>query len=340
MGKRATMADVARLAQVSAQTVSRVLSGSTGVRPQTRERILAAVKQLSYHPDLAAQMLASKQSRVIGVLMLGDLSYGRLAQYVTFETEIQRRGYFIISAIVDPAQPELVQNGLERLKLTNAACIIVMGQDLKSAERITRQLSIPTVVTTTGAQVLTSQSRVELDQNPAMESLFEHLYQQGCRRFVQVIPKVPDADALIRRRLFRDWCVGHAKAVHGWEVLVADWGCIDGAQAAETENPGDFDAVIAGNDYLAIGFASRWEELTGQKAGKDYALTGFDDIEQAAFHRPALTTIRQDFRLIGRALSDEVERLLKGEPPQVRQIPAPLVIRTSSQFRPTSANTS
>lgn len=333
-GKRVVMADVARLAGVSAQTVSRVLSGKGPVRQATREKVMAAVEQLRYSPDPSAQVLASGQSRTIGVLMAGHMSYGRMRSYTAFERVQRLRNHFVVSATADPVEPKDVLAALDYLHGVKVRAIVVMGQRLEAIYTLLPHLIHPTVVALNAEIPAAPVSRVAVDQAGGMTALLDHLLEQGCRRIVQVVPENEDVDAMMRRQIYTSYC-----AKHGLPARIVgskNWGCSDGEAAGTMLATGEeFDAVLAGNDNIAIGVASALGEIRDMVAGRDYALTGFDDIEVAAFQRPGLTTVHQDYADLATAISDEIDHLLDTGEHRVTTLGTDLITRGSTMgFQP------
>ncbi|MDO5729234.1 MAG: LacI family DNA-binding transcriptional regulator [Actinomycetaceae bacterium] len=328
------MADVARLAGVSAQTVSRVLSGKGPVRESTRQRVLAAVEQLRYSPDPAAQMLASGQSRVIGVLMAGHMSYGRMRSYTAFERVQRLRRHFVVSATANPQDANDVLQALDYLQGLNVRAIVVMGQRTEVVYALLSHLNQPTVVAINAEIPSAPVSRVEVDQSIGMIGLLDHLRERGCRNIVQVMPDNEDVDAIVRRRLYTTYCEENDLPVR--VIPVANWGCADGEAAGEVlASAPHFDAVMAGNDNIAIGIASVLGNRRNLIAGRDYALTGFDDIEVAAYQRPGLTTVHQDYGELADAISDEIEHLLTTGENRLMTLHTHVVVRGStSEFTP------
>lgn len=331
MPRRVVMADVARLAGVSAQTVSRVLSGKGSVRDSTRERVMSAVEQLRYSPDPAAQSLASGQSRSIGVLMAGRMSYGRMRSYTAFERVQHLRRHFVVSATADPDNANDVLRAVEYLQGVNVRAIVIMGQRLEVIYTVLPHLSRPTVVAINAELPSTNVSRVAVDQVGGMTSLLNHLRKQGCRNIVQVVPNNRDVDAEVRRRLYADYCKDNG--IPARVIQVANWGCADGEAAGNTLGSGPtFDAVLAANDNIAIGVASALAKNQGLMAGTDYALTGFDDIEVAAYQRPGLTTIHQNYTELANAISDEIDYLLTTGETRVTTLDTQMVVRDSTRL--------
>ena len=334
------MSDVARAAGVSSQTGSRTLSGRGAVSEATRQRVLDAARELGYHPDAHAQMLASGASRTVGVLMVGELSHGRMHSYVALERVEHLRGQFVISVTAEPDDPDSLDDALQYLDAANVKSIVLLGQRSDAVDRLLPHVSVPCVVVINTAVTSAPCSRVGIDQAGGVHATMDHLSAAGWRRPVAIVPAGYDVDARVREQAFREWCAGHG--VPARVIEAPGWDCADGAAAASTLVSGladgegaaiDFDAVVAGNDSLAIGVAARLRDH-GLAPGRDFALTGFDDIEVAAFQWPGLTSVRQDFGQLARVIADELDYLVAGGDPREQILPTHLVPRASSA-RPT-----
>lgn len=321
------MSDVARLAGVSAQTVSRTLSGAGPVAARTRERVLAAVEELGYKPDLSAQTLATGRSRTVGVLMTGNLSYGRIRSYIAVERRERERGNFVVSATADADDTDSLLAALKHLQSVHIKALAILGQRADAVSFLVPYLDQPTVVALNDPVPGGHFSRVEVDQHAGVRDLVDHMCERGCRRLVLVVPAGVDVDARARQRAFESLCLERGI---GYEVVTsAGWGCEDGAAVAGEVGARSPEGVLAGNDHLACGLAYGLAER-GLKVGRDYALSGFDDTEFGAFMQPALTSVSQDMGRLAEAISIELDRVAAGGEPRHTVLPARLVVRAST----------
>jgi len=111
-GRRPSIRDVARMADVSHQTVSRVLNKHPSIRPETRDRVLAAMERLSYTPNRAARALVTSRSQTIGILSASPTMYGPASSIAGIEAAARQRGYWVSTATIDATDPQSISDGL------------------------------------------------------------------------------------------------------------------------------------------------------------------------------------------------------------------------------------
>src|SRR5437868_5170006 len=134
--RRAVMSDVGRLAGVSHQTVSRVINGSTHVRPETRDRVLEAMRELDYRPNSVARALVTGQSRTLGVVSFDTTLYGPASTLYGIERAAHEAGYFIIVASLKALNRSSVAEAIERLRLHGVDAILVIAPQEGASEAL------------------------------------------------------------------------------------------------------------------------------------------------------------------------------------------------------------
>ncbi|MDD7384724.1 MAG: LacI family DNA-binding transcriptional regulator [Actinomycetaceae bacterium] len=358
MPKHVVIADVAARAGVSAQTVSRVLTGRGAVSEPTRAKVNAAIRELNYHPNLAARALAAGATPAIGVLMMGELSFGRAQSYTQFVQMQSDRSVFVLSLAVSPSDDRAMASAMGYFSAANVQAIVLMGQNWEAMCRVYPLASQP-VIAVINKELPGDVSRVELEQHKSTTLLLRHLYDRGARRIVHISPRVVDVDARLRRDAYQEFCtrygleqrivdVGNWSAEEGYragEALVAGEAATTGKFAAERRAAGSadpleggsrgdlgFDAIFAANDFLALGVSRALRDAAQLTPGRDYALAGYDDLTLDAYMSPSLTTVRQNYRLLAATISRQIESRLKGEDPRVAVLPNDVVIRESSSL--------
>lgn len=327
MRKRVVMADVARLAGVSSQTVSRALSGKGPVKDETLERIQKAIEELNYRPDRAAQVLASGQSQSTGVLLLGRLSYGRALAFAALERRERSSGRFLTVASADPDNRVEVKESLNYLHDCKVRALVVIGQRPQPLDLLSSDFGVPTVATVSELPAHLEVGHVCIDQRAGMEAILRHLSQLPVKQAVHLSPRGLDSDAHLRRRYLQE--LAPAYGINVEVVDTQDWSSVDGYEAALRMGC-RFDAVIAANDNLALGAAAALAHKLQLVPGRDYALTGFDDIETAAYAYPPLTTVRQDFALVAEGVVQAIETYMASHAWQRQAIVPQLVVREST----------
>ncbi|MDX6688268.1 MAG: hypothetical protein QOF86_4396 [Baekduia sp.] len=322
------MSDVARLAGVSHQTVSRVLHESPSVREETRERVLAAMKTLDYRPNSAARALVTGRTRTIGVISFDTTLHGPASTLLGIERAAHEADYFIIIVSLRSFTRESVLGALERLRDQGVDGIVVIAPH-ETAVAALHDLPPrpPVVVAEAGPDTL---SVVEVDHFDGAARATRHLLELGHRTVWHI---AGPADWLEAQRRVAGWESALREA--GAPVpppLVGDWSARSGHELALglLDHP-ELTAVFVANDNMALGLLRAVHER-GRSVPGELSVVGFDDVPEAEYFTPPLTTVRQDFDEVGRRSLDVLLREIEhGAPLLTRVTVAPeLIVRRSS----------
>jgi DNA-binding LacI/PurR family transcriptional regulator len=319
------MHDVAALAGVSHITVSRVLNDYPSIRPETRDRVLAAIAELGYRRNLAARALVTSRTRAIGVLSPEVAQHGPASSVLAVESAAREHGYhpLVTAAAVEH---DATVTALEFL-LDQAVEALVVIAPHETVLAAIRDLDIRVPLVT--LQAPDRPGGIGVDQAAGSRLATEHLLGLGHTRIQHLAGPERYLEAAARRRGFAD-AMGYAGLTAG-EPLAGDWSAASGFAAAARLDPATT-AVVAANDQMAIGLLAALADA-GRSVPDDISVVGFDDVPEAAYVRPALTTVHQDFALIGRRA---VEALLAQFAPDTSDeasdapIPPRLVVRAST----------
>lgn len=325
------MLDVARLAGVSLQTVSRVINGGT-VAAETRERVLDAIRMLDYRPNSAARALVTGQTRTIGVISFDTIFHGPASTLLAIEQEAHAQDYFI--SIVSPVSDDAatVQDAVKRLRAQGVAGILVVAAHVRAMSAVLRFADdLPLVVVGSRHHDFPA---VEIDQEAGAVLATTHLLEAGHETVFHLAGPA-------------DWQEANER-VNGWratlraagaklqEPLRGDWTARSGYELAdEILSRRDVTAVFAANDQMALGLLRAAHEA-GRSVPDDLSIVGFDDIDEALYLTPPLTTVRQPFSDLGR----QSFSLLLREVSEGRDVEQPtplnpeLVIRASTAQAP------
>lgn len=322
----ATIHDVARRAGVSHMTVSRFLAGFEGIRPETRTRVEAAVAELDYRPNAAARALRTRQSRRIGMLAerLDQLGPARVTASAV--ATARRHGYLVDVVLTGDDDEETVDAAIELMSEHRVVGLLVTAQREEVIARIRRGApTAPLVVDGDGAA--NPDGRFAPERVGALAAA--HLADLGHRRVGYVAGPAAWPAAVGRLAGFEAE-LRRAGGELAW-VREGDWSAPSGAHAWRTLRAGErgVTAVAAANDSMAMGLLAAAAD-DGVAVPADLSVIGTDDIQEAAYLRPSLSTIAIDFEGEGRAL---MERLLAGMATDVEPVtPAPprLVARAST----------
>ena len=319
------MHDVAALAGVSHITVSRVLNDYPSIRPETRERVLAAIAELGYRRNLAARALVTSRTSAIGVLSPEVAQHGPASSVLAVESAAREHGYhpLVTAAAVEH---DATVAALEFL-LDQAVEALVVIAPHETVLGAIRDLDIRVPLVT--LQAPDRPGGIGVDQAAGARLATEHLIALGHTRIQHLAGPEGYLEAGARRAGFLD-AMARAGLVPG-EELAGDWSAASGFAAGE-RLARETTAVVAANDQMAIGLLAALADA-GRAVPGDVSVVGFDDIPEAAFVRPALTTVHQDFAVIGRRA---VEALLAQLAPEGEatdadaRIPPRLVVRGST----------
>ncbi|MBI4941808.1 MAG: LacI family DNA-binding transcriptional regulator [Actinobacteria bacterium] len=323
----ANIFDVARLAGVSHQTVSRVINDHPSVRPATRARVQKAIAQLQYSPSPAARALVTRRTRTIGLVTPGVSDYGptSIAMHFSFAARAARYHVQSVSAPDDPQAVREVIDGLLRQRVDGLVLVVADVSVLEAVKGL--DLAVPLVAAASTAR--RGPLVVSIDQYRGARSAVRHLAELGYERILHLAGPPTALDAIERVRGWRDELASRRLEVV--EPEHGDWSAASGYRLGLQQALGPGDAVFVGNDHMAVGLLSALRER-GLAVPEDVAVVGFDDVPEAGYLYPALTTVRQDFEQLGRLIMQKV--LLAVEEPltatEDTPIPTRLVLRAST----------
>lgn len=323
------MLDVARLAGVSGQTVSRVSNGVAGVRGETRRRVLAAMEELGYRPNSAARAMRRGEFRTLGVVTFTLSTTGNVRTLDAIAQSAAQEGYAVtLLPVAVPTQDE-VRGAFSRLgELAVDAVIAILEVHLLDAA--TLDLPPNTLVVVADSDAGERFSVVDTDQAGGARTAVEHLLGLGHRTVWHV---AGPEDSYAAERRIGGWRSALAAAGRpAPPMLRGDWSAESGYRAGLrlAEDP-DCTAVFAANDQLGLGVLRALHE-TGRAVPGEVSVVGFDDIPDASCFPPPLTTVHQDFGQVGRLLVESTLRQLRTRTRErgVTLVPTRLVVREST----------
>jgi DNA-binding LacI/PurR family transcriptional regulator len=324
-----SMADVARLAGVSSQTVSRVANGHPGVVEATRRQVLAAMKELGYRPNSAARALKRGEFRTLGVILFTLSTTGNVRTLEAIAASAAQEGYAVTLLPVEMPTQDGMRGAFSRLgELAVDAVILIMEVHLLDAAAVSLPPGLLVAVADSDAGERCSV--VDTDQAGGTRDAVRHLLGLGHRTVWHVAG--PEESFAAGRRADA-WRATLAEA--GCEVpppVRGDWSAESGYRAGLrlADEPG-CTAVFAANDQMALGLLRALHER-GRSVPGDISVVGFDDIPEAASFTPPLTTVHQDFAGVGRLLVEGVLRQMRNDSTEygTTLVPTHMVIRAST----------
>jgi DNA-binding LacI/PurR family transcriptional regulator len=327
--RRPVMSDVARLAGVSHQTVSRVINDSRHVRAETRERVEIAMRQLDYRPNSVARALVTGRSKTLGVVSFDTTLYGPASTLYGIERAAHDAGYFITIASLERLDRASVLEAIERLRMQGVEGILVIAPQEGGARALLQApAGVPLVALEAGPHDVVPLASV--DQFAGARLATDHLLRLGHRTVWHLSGPTGWPEAADRVRGWRDALEAAGAPLP--PALKGDWSARSGHELALrlVDDP-DVTAIFVANDQMALGAVRALHE-SGRRIPQDVSVVGFDDIPEAPYFTPPLTTVRQDFDEMGRRglrlLLDAIER--PAGPPAHDEVVPELVVRASS----------
>lgn len=326
----AVMHDVARLAGVSHQTVSRVLNGHANVRPATRERVLEAIRQLDYHPNTSARALVTRRARTIGVMSFDTRLYGPASTLLAIERAARAEGYAVTLISIPTLDRDSVRTAVRSLAGQAVDGAIVIAPRERAAHGLgDLRPELPVVAVEAGHA--SEIPVVSVDQAAGARLATEHLLTLGHKTVWHV---AGPADWLEASERIDGWHAALDDAGRPAVPIVrGDWSPRSGYEAGlELLDKPRLTAVFAANDQMALGVMHAFHER-GIRVPDDVSVVGFDNIPESAYFTPSLTTVHQDFDEVGRRGVRLLIDIMHGGRDRVgppARVPAELVRRRSS----------
>jgi len=325
--------DVARRAGVGAATVSRVLNGSPGVKSSTRARVLRAVEELRYKPNLHARTLAGGRSNVLGVVMANLYNPFFADIYHAIETNAVQRGYETLLAN-SSHDIRLLKASVNRLLGQQVAGLGVFPEMEPAILEELREAQIPVVLFDAGATV-EGFTTINFDYRKGMRMLLDLLRALGHRRAAYIGAPLFLRPTEERRLEFVETTARYG--IEGLVVAPVEDGFSGGREAVREVLRSGFapTAILCVNDWVAVG-AVRELRNQGLAVPGDVSVTGFDNITIAEFCCPSLTTIHIPRTEIGRLVVTALVPEASGATPPPRHVylDPELVLRESTGIAP------
>ena len=331
----ATLHEVAARAGVSHQTVSRVINDSPRVAEQTRGRVLKAVAELDYRPNKAARNLVSKRSTLIGVITFATHFYGPAHILTSIDQAARTFGYRILLASLSDPSPALVDLATRDLIAHGVEGIIVnVPIELDPIHIQPSFRGVPAVVM--DADGKNRVATAALDNEAGSRLATRHLAQLGHSKIACISGLLAWRCGRLRRRAWQRTL--QALRLAPGPVVEGDWSAEGGYSATRKLleiGRDNFSAIVVSNDQMALG-ALRALHQAGIQVPEQVSLVGFDNIPEAAFFDPPLTTIDHDFEGVARYSLEYLIQIIRdpATPRKHKSLAPKLVCREStSQFQ-------
>jgi LacI family transcriptional regulator len=339
---KSTVQDIARRAGVSAGTVSNALTGKRPVAKATHQRILDAMNELGYQPNLMARGLVNQRSHVLSIVIkeFSDLGYYGYSSVLTgIQQKANQLGYSIMLHFVDGPSEEEIFSTLNQISAHRADGVIWVIHEIEGNRNWVRDIrpeKYPPIVFL-HMHPDPALNVVSIDNEAGASMAVSHLIEQGCRKIGIITGPA-------------DWWESEARLT-GWQktlqlaglnadsslVVEGDWLAESGRTGMEMllkQRP-DIDAVFASNDRMALGVIHTTRQR-GLSIPEDLLLVGYDNTPEVASYWPPLTSVRQGLQQSGQIAVEELHQRIETESskqiaPRQHIIQPELIIRQSSK---------
>lgn len=330
--KSVTLYDVAEYADVSYQTVSRVINQASHVSEKTRLKVEAAMAALNYVPNRVAQQLAGKLSQTIG-LATTNLSLHAPSQIVAaIKTQAGNMNFNVVISMVEQPGLAACKAAVNSLLSQRVDGLIVnIPLENEEAQALQRACgNVPTLFLDVSPDL--GANLIIFDPGEGARLGVEHLISLGHQRIALLNGPLTSVSARLRFEGWKQTLNSHG--LEAFAVMEGDWSSLSGYEQVsrllrEGKTPG---GIIVANDQMALG-ALRALAEQGLAVPADVSVVGYDDTEDSACFIPPLTTIKQDFRNLGKASVNRLVELIHEPGAQ----PAPLILPVALVERKTTA---
>jgi DNA-binding LacI/PurR family transcriptional regulator len=328
--RASVMMDVARLAGVSHQTVSRVLNDHANVRPQTRQRVLEAIRELDYQPNSAARTLVTRRSNTLGIVTVDSTLFGPASMVYGIEQAAREAGYFVSIASISSLSRRTVLEAVSRLReqaVEGIVAIVPKDSGVAALASVSGGILAVAVGVGDGVQLPV----VGVDNLAGAILATRHLLDLGHHTVHHVAGPGGQPESRARQAGWAETLSTMGAPLP--EVLVGDWSARSGYQLGQllARDPG-VTAIFCANDQMALGVLRALSEV-GRRVPAEVSVVGFDDIPEAPYLIPPLSTVKQDFAEVGRRSMQLFVELATGVRPrgQIKiQLTPELKVRESS----------
>ena len=337
---RPTIKEVASVAGVSTQTISRVINERPDVSPETRRRVQEVIKELGYRPSALAQSLIRQRSYTLGIVTAGLEYLGPSRVLSGVAAAAEEAGYSLLLKELPRFEENDIEPIFQALLSRHVDGIIwavpQVGENHLWINNSTLDLNVPLVYLTMEPQK--NISVVAIDNYRGGRMAMSHLFEQGYRNIGHISGPLDWWEARKRMTGWKDALVEAGLEAGDRHCVEGNWSPASGASAMARllDQYPEMDAIFVGNDQMALGVI-RFATEQGLRIPLDLGLVGFDNIVESAFFSPALTTIQQDQYRIATLAVEEIIKIIETQWQETEQVeprtillPPMLIVRQSS----------
>lgn len=322
--------DVAKLAGVSHQTVSRVINSHPSVREETRRRVQEAIDELGYRRNVAARTLVTRRSNTIGVITSVSPFWGPSSTLIGVERAARDAGFYLTVAGLRSIEPAGVKEVLGHFIDQGVEGIVVIAPEAALAHMAEPFITdLPVVMVAAGAEPAPGVQITAIDQEHGARLATRHLIDLGHTRIGHIAGPEPWFDAKAR---LRGWRLELAAAgLAPGPLVTGDWTAASGRRIGRNWVEGQSlpPAVFVANDLMALGFVRAMHDA-GIGVPADVSIVGFDDMPGADHFLPGLTTVRQDLDTLGQQCIQMLLAALNETSSEFGLVQPTLIVRESA----------
>jgi len=337
---RATIKEVASVAGVSTQTVSRVINERPDVAPETRQRVQEVIKNLNYRPSALARSLISQRSHTLGVVTAGLRHIGPSRTLSGITVAAEEAGYSVLLKELPQYDTEDITPIFQAFLSLHVDGIIwavpEVGENHTWVNHPPADIEVPLVYIT--MEPRDNLSIVSVDNYLGGKMAITHLLEEGYRKIGHISGPLDWWESRQRLSAWKDALIEAGLDVDDKHFVEGNWSSASGALAIEKlyDQYPDMDAIFVANDQMALSVMQFfWEKNI--RIPDDVGVVGFDNIAESPFFSPPLTTIQQDQHKVAKLAVAEIIKIIESgwqglDPVMSKAIilPPSLVVRQSS----------
>ncbi len=314
--KRTTIKEVAKAAGVSTQTVSRVLNNRRDVAPDTRKLVVAVIDRLGYRPSQVARSLIQGTSATIAVVGYGLEYFGPSRVISGVERKASQLGYTpLLTLLRDPLTNDVegILSGFLSRQVDGVIWAVPeIGDNRAGIRKAVAGLNLPIVFISMHSEPRLA--TVGVHNREGGRQATAHLIEQGYRHICHVTGPMDWWEARERLAGWQDALSEAGRDWHEDDFTHGDWSAASGQRAVEAllGRHADMDALFVGNDQMALGVLKAMRQR-GLRVPEDLAVVGFDDISEAGYFCPPLSTVSQPLFDVGCRAAELVDQLIREE---------------------------
>lgn len=312
---RITIKDVARQADVSIATVSKIINGKDEhISASTRQRVFEVIEHLGYVQNSMAKGLKESNTKILG-LVIPDIGNAFPEMAKGAQDEAFSHGYTLLFGSTDNNYVQ-EEKFLGTLKSNMIEGMIYVSSNPATSSKLLSDMSIPIVFIDRKIEKTQKMGSVLIDNYAAMKDVAKYVIEKGCKKIAYITADISTSPSMERYNGFTDGLreagIDFDKKLHYLGTFSVETGQI-GAMILLQREP-EIDCIVCGNDLMAIGAISVCEKL-GKRIPEDIKIMGFDDIYISKYLNPELTTVRQDAYEMGKQAASMLIHHIEQEKP-------------------------